>query len=129
MNNICTIKINPFINNGKNSITGGTVTTVSSNLNIGQSFPSAGGSSINWNQSYPTIDTSNTLTVKGQLVLNGQDLEERLKTIEKVLCIPERDVTLEAKYPKLKEKYDDYIKTLSQYRMWEKIKGKDNEQT
>ena len=63
------------------------------------------------------------LEVKGRLVLNGQDLEERLKTIETVLQIPERDVILEAKHPKLKKMYDAYIKELSKYRMWEQIKG------
>ena len=63
-----------------------------------------------------------TLEVKGRIVLNGQDLEERLKTIEKVLQIPERDAILEKNYPLLKQKYDDYINTLSKYRMWEELK-------
>jgi hypothetical protein len=63
------------------------------------------------------------LEVKGRMVLNGRDLEERLDTIEKVLMIPERDVKLESKYPKLKKKYDEYIKELSKYRMWDSIKG------
>ena len=66
------------------------------------------------------------LEVKGRMVINGVDLEERLKTIEKVLAIPERDVILEAKHPKLKKMYDDYIKELSKYRMWETIKGDDD---
>jgi hypothetical protein len=43
------------------------------------------------------------------------------------LCIPERDVTMEAKYPSLKKKYDEYMKDLSKYRMWEAIKGEDND--
>jgi hypothetical protein len=63
------------------------------------------------------------LEVKGRMVINGVDLEERLKTIEKVLQIPERDVKLEAKYPKLKKMYDDYIKALAKYRTFEAIKG------
>jgi len=63
------------------------------------------------------------LEVKGRMVLNGVDLEERLDTIEKVLQIPERDVKLEKKYPKLKKMYDEYIKELSKYRMWDSIKG------
>ena len=41
----------------------------------------------------PTVD------IKGNLVINGRDLEERLNTIEKVLQIPERDVKLEKKHP------------------------------
>ena len=68
-----------------------------------------------------------SLEVKGKVVINGLDLEERLKTIEKVLMIPERDATMEAKYPSLKKKYDEYINTLSKYRMWETIKGNEND--
>lgn len=64
-----------------------------------------------------------SLEVKGKVVINGLDLEERLKTIEKVLMIPERDATMEAKYPSLKKKYDEYIKELSKARMWESLKG------
>jgi hypothetical protein len=67
------------------------------------------------------------LEVKGRMVLNGQDLEERLNTIEKVLQIPERDVKLEAKHPKLKELYDTYIHALGKYRTWDAIKGEDND--
>ena len=65
------------------------------------------------------------LEVKGRMVLNGRDLEERLNTIEKVLQIPERDVTLEKKYPKLKKLYDEYIAALGKYRTFEAIKGED----
>ena len=60
---------------------------------------------------------------KGKMVLNGRDLEERLNTIEKVLQIPERDVKLEAKHPKLKKLYDEYINALGKYRTFEAIKG------
>ena len=62
------------------------------------------------------------LEVKGRMVLNGQDLEERLKTIERVLTIPERDVILEKKHPKLKKLYDEYIAALGKYRTFEAIK-------
>jgi len=64
-----------------------------------------------------------TIEVKGNMVINGVDLEERLKTIETVLQIPERDVILERKHPKLKKMYDDYIKALGKYRTFEAIKG------
>jgi hypothetical protein len=69
------------------------------------------------------LNESATLEVKGNVVINGLDLEERLKTIEKVLMIPERDAKIEAKYPLLKKKYDEYIKQLEKYRMWDSIKG------
>lgn len=73
------------------------------------------------------LETDATLTVKGNVVINGLDLEERLKTIEKVLAIPERDATMEAKYPSLKKKFDDYINTLEKYRTFERIKGTEND--
>lgn len=66
-----------------------------------------------------------TIDVKGKMVINGKDLEERLDTIEKVLQIPERDVKLEKKHPKLKKLYDDYINALGKYRTFEAIKGED----
>jgi len=65
------------------------------------------------------------LEVKGRMVINGVDLEERLKTIEKVLSIPERDVRIEKKHPKLKKLYDEYIAALGKYRTFEAIKGED----
>jgi hypothetical protein len=71
----------------------------------------------------PTVD------IKGNVVINGRDLEERLITIEKVLTIPERDVILEKKHPKLKKLYDEYIHALAKYRTFEAIKGDSNETT
>ena len=66
-----------------------------------------------------------SLEVTGKMVINGRDLEERLNTIEKVLQIPERDVILEKKHPKLKKLYDEYIHALAKYRTFEAIKGED----
>lgn len=66
-----------------------------------------------------------TIDVKGKMVINGKDLEERLDTIEKVLQIPERDVKLEKKHPKLKKLYDQYIHELEKYRTWDRIKGEE----
>ena len=73
----------------------------------------------------PSVVISNdpsSLEVKGKIIHNGRDLEERLSTIEKVLMIPERDVEMEKKYPKLKKLYNEYIKELSKYKMWDKLK-------
>ena len=100
------------------------------------------GTSLGYNGTYTTAEnwgnTSNytiadnvlkvngnpaTLEVKGKLVVNGLDLEERLKTIEYVLGLPERDATIEAKYPSLKKKYDEYVKALAKYRTFEALKG------
>lgn len=81
-------------------------------------------------QLHPPVVVSNnsaSLEVKGKIIHNGIDLEERLKTIEKVLMIPERDVKLEKNYPKLKKLYNEYINELSKARMWESIKGENND--
>jgi hypothetical protein len=103
-------------------------------LTVGQVYTTNGTGSTNWitPNNYDQVLTVNagkshpTLEVKGNMVINGVDLEERLKTIEKVLQIPERDVKLEAKHPKLKKMYDDYIRALAKYRTFEAIKGDDN---
>ena len=69
------------------------------------------------------LEKAATLEVKGNIVMNGVDLDERLKTIEKVLQIPTRDVTMEAKHPKLKELYEAYMNELDKYKTWHRIKG------
>ena len=71
------------------------------------------------------ISKAATLDVKGNVVINGQDLEERLNTIETLLQIPTRDVTLEAKYPKLADLYRQYMHELEKYKTFERIKGDD----
>ena len=72
------------------------------------------------------MEVKGKMVLNGPFSLNGQDLEERLKIIEEVLHIPERDVILEEKYPKLKKMYDEYVKALAKYRTFEAIKGDDN---
>ena len=102
---------------------GGVYTT---NTTAGK-FLTTGSNGTSWsNLSDGVVVAKNNppeLEVKGRMVINGRDLEERLNTIERVLTIPERDVTLEEKHPKLKKLYDEYINELSKYRMWESIKG------
>jgi len=102
------------------------------NTTSGQFLTSSGSNGMTWaNGTTTPYDAALTITqtnppeleVKGRLVLNGQDLEERLKTIERVLTIPERDVKLEKKHPKLKKLYDEYIHALAKYRTFEAIKG------
>jgi hypothetical protein len=83
---------------------------------------------INWNTTSiadNVMVVSNNppaLEVKGKMVINGVDLEERLGTIETVLQIPTRDVELEKKHPKLKKLYDEYIQALGKYRTFEALK-------
>jgi hypothetical protein len=107
-----------------------TATTIPSNSVL----YSTGTSTTNWavpNNNYDTVMSVNqtnppTIEVKGNMVMNGVDLEERLKTIERVLTIPERDVILEKKHPKLKKLYDEYINALAKYRTFEAIKGEED---
>ena len=89
-------------------------------------FLTSGSNGTSWANTADTVLKVNQnpaeLEVKGRMVLNGRDLEERLDTIEKVLQIPERDVILEKKHPKLKKLYDEYIQALGKYRTFEAIK-------
>ncbi len=110
--------------------------TITNGGTSGQFLTTAGSNGTTWAtntagyQISPAMIVTNdpaSLEVKGKIIHNGKDLEERLSLIEKVLNIPERDVKLEAKYPKLKKMYDDYIKELSKARMWESLKGEDND--
>jgi hypothetical protein len=96
-------------------------------------FLTSGLNGTSWNNSTSIADNvmiarnnPAELEVKGRMVINGRDLEERLDTIEKVLRIPERDVILEKKHPKLKKLYDEYIHALAKYRTFEAIKGDDD---
>ncbi len=113
------------------SITGSTITTGASwngtyNTSYNTSFSSSNQKpilTIPNGEEKVILENGAALEVKGKVVINGLDLEERLKTIEQVLMIPERDATMESKYPSLKKKYEEYIKDLSKYRMWDTIKG------
>ena len=138
-------------NNIKNGLVGSTVSstygaippvTYTTNTTAGQ-FLTTGLNGTSWTSPSTHFNNSNgkpimtvpngtdeivlekdaTLTVKGKVVINDRDLEERLDTIEKVLQIPERDVKLEKKHPKLKKLYDEYIQALGKYRTFEAIKG------
>ena len=113
-NNITTVPVN----NGGTSYTLST-TAVNSNWNNSVMTIPANGNKV-------VIEEKAALDVKGKMIINGVDLEERLKTIEEVLHIPERDVKLEEKYPKLKKMYEEYIRTLKKYRTWETLKGDEN---
>ena len=130
-------------NNIKNGLVGSTVSFTgngtaagniyTTNTTAGQ-FLTSGSNGTTWTNgtvsANPALIVKGTnppeLEVKGRMVINGRDLEERLDTIEKVLQIPERDVILEKKHPKLKKLYDEYISALGKYRTFEAIKGDDD---
>ena len=113
----------------------GYVGATTNNISLGGGssgqFLTSGSNGTNWtnNPADNVLVARNNpaeLEVKGRMVLNGRDLEERLNTIEKVLRIPERDVRIEKKHPKLKKLYDEYIHALAKYRTFEAIKGDDD---
>ena len=107
-----------------------TVGNVYTTNNTAGQFLTSGSNGTTWSNINDNVLKVNqnpaSLEVKGRMVINGVDLEERLKTIQKVLRIPERDVILEKKHPKLKKLYDEYIQALGKYRTFEAIKGDDN---
>jgi hypothetical protein len=131
------------INTATHPYYGAVPTTSTAPLTIGQvyttnttagQFLTSGSNGTTWTtgtvNTNPALIVKGTnppeLEVKGRMVINGRDLEERLKTIEQVLTIPERDVILEKKHPKLKKLYDEYIHALAKYRTFEAIKGDEN---
>jgi hypothetical protein len=95
----------------------------------GQIYTTTGTNGVTWANPNDNVmivkQTPPELEVKGRMVINGVDLEERLNTIEQVLHIPERDVKLEKKHPKLKKLYDEYIAALGKYRTFDAIKGEE----
>ena len=118
---------------GNITISSGGAGSASTFGGAGQIYTTTGTSAATWAtpNNYDQVLTVNagkatpTLEVKGNMVINGVDLEERLNTIEKVLQIPERDVKLEKKHPKLKKLYDEYINALGKYRTFDAIKGEE----
>lgn len=133
-------------NTSKNAVSNGLVgSTVSvgygavpptSPLTVGQVYPIGSANQVLTTGSNGTATWNNfvgdnvlvaknnppELEVKGRMIINGRDLEERLNAIETVLQIPERDAILEKKHPKLKRLYDEYITALAKYRTFETIK-------
>jgi hypothetical protein len=111
-----------------------TVGTVYATNGTAGQFLTSGSNGTSWSTGTTSIadnilvakNNPPELEVKGRMVINGRDLEERLDTIEKVLSIPERDVRIEEKHPKLKKLYDEYIAALGKYRTFEAIKGEDD---
>ena len=97
----------------------------SNNTLINATVPYNGGIGYSISPDITITHEPSSLEVKGKIIHNGRDLEERLSMIEKVLQIPERNVKLEEKYPKLKKLYDEYMKELSKNRMWESLKGEE----
>jgi hypothetical protein len=118
----------PTINGTTTSISvgsggsGGSGTITSSNSNFTNSRGKA-VMTIPYGEDKVVLDETATLEVKGRMVINGIDLEERLSIIEKSLNIPTRDAIMEEKYAKLRELSDRYKQALEEYKTWERLKN------
>ena len=111
---------------GSNGISYSTSTTSWANPNLNFNDGTNAVMTIPHGSQTVEIAKAATLDVKGNIVINGVDLEERIKTIETLLQIPTRDVTMEAKHPKLAKLYKEYMHELEKYKTWDRIKGEND---
>lgn len=98
----------------------------------GSTLSSSLSSSISYNHTPTTITSStgscslsldqSSIKCTGNLIVNGEDISERIKRIEERLHIPSRNVILEEKYQKLKDIWIEYTETLNAIKTWETIK-------
>lgn len=111
----------------------GSVTSITLNNGVISPYITTSTITSNWNSASPLLSISNdanevelaesaSLVIKGKVIINGDNLEERLERIETLLNIPSRDVTMESKYPKLKKLFEEYMTELSKYKTWDKLK-------
>lgn len=102
----------------------GTVGTNYSNSN--SSWTSTNGHpvmTLPYGENKVVIDEKAALEVKGRMIINGIDLEERLSIIENLLNIPTRDAKMEEKYEKLSNLSNQYKQALEEYKTWERLKN------
>ena len=69
------------------------------------------------------IEPDAALNVKGKVIINGEDLQERLERIETLLNVPVRDIEMETEFPKLKNLWKEYEEELERYRTWKRLKN------
>lgn len=134
-----TYKANTHITNGGYTLSGNTVSvpgavlastgattgTISAWSNPSSHFNNGRGApvmTIPHGEEKVIIEDKAELEVKGRIKLNGECLNERLERIETILNIPTRDITMEHKYPKLKELWEEYNRELAKYKTWDKLK-------
>jgi hypothetical protein len=87
-------------------------------------------SSSNYNANPPgqwtigdyTTTTNTTLKVDGTIEVKGRDILKELDEMRDALLLLNRDIDMEAKYPKLKELKDAYEAQLEKYKTWEAMK-------
>ena len=77
--------------------------------------------SIPHNSDEVVIEPNAALNVKGKVIINGENLEERLERIETLLNIPTRDIEMEEEFPKLKHLWEEYNSELEKYKTWKRL--------
>ena len=108
-----------WVNNG--NVTG-TITAPNSHFNNGNGQTVM---TIPYGEDKVVIEEKAELEIKGRVKINGEFLHERLERIESVLNIPTRDISMENKYPKLKELWAAYNRELAKYKTWDNLKGEE----
>lgn len=105
-----------YINNKSGG--GGAGYAYSNTTNNSTNFVNSNGKTV---MQIPAGD-EDTVQITGTIKWNGEDLNERLERIESMLHIPTRDVTMEEKYQKLKQIWDQYKTALEEYKTWQRLK-------
>lgn len=77
--------------------------------------------SIPYNSDEVIIEPAAALNVKGKVIINGENLEDRLERIETLLNIPTRDIEMEKDFPKLKQLWEEYNSELEKYKTWKRL--------
>jgi hypothetical protein len=99
-----------------------TSTSTSSNTISANTFTTSGGTPVfTLSDGPPTT----SLSIKGDIVMNGESLEDRLARIENMLFIPQRKLALEQKYEILRNAWLAYQEAADACKNWELLKGDD----
>lgn len=112
-----------------NTLSAGTITTTTSanafSINAAPTYTitTTPGTGIIGANANSLTDLSSSLKVTGNLILNGLDVDERLRSIEKLLQMPDRDAKMEEKYKELRKLADQYNELLEKLRVWDALKS------
>ena len=77
--------------------------------------------SIPYNSNEVVVEPDASLNVKGKVIINGENLGDRLERIETLLNIPTRDIEMENEFPKLKTLWKEYSEELEKYKTWKRL--------
>ena len=77
--------------------------------------------SIPYNSDEVVIESDAALNVKGKVIINGENLEDRLERIETLLSIPTRNIEMETEFPRLKKLWEEYSEELEKYKTWKRL--------